>query len=194
MSRGRKSIDVDPEEFQQVIRDIESTYEPQSRNQLWKLVASTQWALTTKPRPMSAQTAMTRAAKMNLEIQTPKGKCGKEKGSGATKVVRKDKSFPVEVAEKLRTVYSILGEKTVEDLIAGKLRAVIKAKCYDCAGGSKSEVAKCPATDCPLWTNRPWKRKKAPNLLETEQKLVKKANLLFRCVVFTTRFGSYIGC
>jgi hypothetical protein len=170
MSRGRKSIDVDPEEFQQVIRDIESSYEPQSRNELWKLVASSEWAQTRKPRALSAQTAMTRAGKMNLEIKTPKGKRGKEKGSGPVNKSgkRRDKSFPPETAEKLRVVYNVLGEKTVEDLVAGKLRAVIKAKCYDCAGGVKSEVAKCPAIDCPLWTNRPWKQKKAPKVPEKE--------------------------
>lgn len=32
----------------------------------------------------------------------------------------------------------------------------IKAKCWDCAGGSRQEVILCPAKECPLWNVRPW--------------------------------------
>ncbi len=30
----------------------------------------------------------------------------------------------------------------------------IRAKCIDCCGGSNSEVRKCTAVDCPLWSMR----------------------------------------
>lgn len=30
----------------------------------------------------------------------------------------------------------------------------IKAKCLDCCCGQYTEVKKCPATKCPLWTYR----------------------------------------
>lgn len=32
----------------------------------------------------------------------------------------------------------------------------IKAMCYDCAGGSKTEVTLCQVTKCPLYNHRPW--------------------------------------
>jgi hypothetical protein len=36
------------------------------------------------------------------------------------------------------------------------LRAAINGKCYDCACGSKVEVARCEITKCTLHPVRPW--------------------------------------
>ncbi len=36
--------------------------------------------------------------------------------------------------------------------------ASIRAKCVDCAGGSRAEVKSCELTDCPLWDYRLGKR------------------------------------
>ena len=33
-------------------------------------------------------------------------------------------------------------------------KQAVKAKCLDCSGGVRSEVRKCPATNCPLWLFR----------------------------------------
>ena len=35
----------------------------------------------------------------------------------------------------------------------------IRAYCYDCCGGVKTEVTLCPSTNCPLWLHRPWQSK-----------------------------------
>lgn len=32
----------------------------------------------------------------------------------------------------------------------------IRAYCWDCAGGSRTEVTLCAHKDCPLWIHRPW--------------------------------------
>jgi hypothetical protein len=37
-------------------------------------------------------------------------------------------------------------------------RLAINAKCFDCAGGSRNEVRRCPAVRCPLHALRPWQR------------------------------------
>ncbi len=33
----------------------------------------------------------------------------------------------------------------------------IGAKCWDCTGGQREEIRKCPMTDCPLYGFRPYK-------------------------------------
>lgn len=35
----------------------------------------------------------------------------------------------------------------------------IRAYCWDCVGGSRTEVTLCPSTNCPLWLHRPWQKK-----------------------------------
>lgn len=42
----------------------------------------------------------------------------------------------------------------------------IRAMCYDCAGGSKTEVTLCQVIKCPLYTHRPWQKK---DTLEDEE-------------------------
>jgi len=34
----------------------------------------------------------------------------------------------------------------------------IRAYCFDCCGGVKSEVTLCPSKNCPLWLHRPWSK------------------------------------
>lgn len=34
----------------------------------------------------------------------------------------------------------------------------IRAYCWDCAGGNRTEVTLCPSTNCPLWLHRPWQK------------------------------------
>lgn len=38
------------------------------------------------------------------------------------------------------------------------LRLAINAKCWDCAGGSRTEISRCVVTGCPLWNVRPYQR------------------------------------
>ena len=33
-------------------------------------------------------------------------------------------------------------------------KQAIKSKCLDCSGGIRTEIRRCPATNCPLWPFR----------------------------------------
>ncbi len=44
---------------------------------------------------------------------------------------------------------------------AKSLRLAINANCFDCVGGSRTEVTRCEITDCPLWNVRPWQKNQA---------------------------------
>lgn len=39
------------------------------------------------------------------------------------------------------------------------LRLAINAKCWDCAGESRTEVTRCHIKTCSLWAIRPWQGK-----------------------------------
>lgn len=163
MPRGRPGIELDKVEFQNVVSDIEKKLSPANRSQLWKFVEASDWAMTRKPRPLSAQVAMLKADKLGLIITTPKGTKGKQKGCSPPTNAGKRKvhAFPLEMVEAVKKEYAPLGEKTVQNLLAGKLKAAIKAKCWDCSGRSKKEVSLCTNYICSLWPIRPWREKNA---------------------------------
>lgn len=50
-------------------------------------------------------------------------------------------------------------QKNYEKAMSGKSdRAAVKAKCLDCTGYQKNEIAKCPSTTCPLHPRRPYQK------------------------------------
>jgi hypothetical protein len=161
MPRGRPTTELDKDEFQKVVADIELKLTPTNRTQLWNFVAASDWAMTRKPRALSAQVAMLKAEKLGIVITTPKGNRGKVKGCEppANAGKRRKRSFPLDVIENVKTEYSALGEKSLAKLLDGELRAAIKAMCWNCSGRSKKEVSLCEIRNCPLWPNRPWQKK-----------------------------------
>ena len=74
-----------------------------------------------------------------------------EKRKGARKA-RTKASRPKEGKEckPKRTPLDVWRERPDRKAVA------VKAKCWDCCGGQRVEVRKCPAVDCPLWFVRPY--------------------------------------
>lgn len=160
VKKGRKPIQLDAVEFQNVLAELEKNNSFPNRSELWKAVEATEWAKTRTPRPLTAQVAMMKSEEMKLIVNTPKGKRGRSKGDGAPKNAgRKKKVFslpmlqsgvPVEERKNL--------EKTLNRAASGSLKARVKLMCLDCTNWQKSEVAECSIRTCPMWDVRPYKR------------------------------------
>jgi hypothetical protein len=82
MSRGRKKVIVDKDEFQKVINDLEKENSYKNMSQLFKAVEKTDWAKGCKdedgnPKPLKSQTAYNRFKDLDLDSKTKKGKTGR---------------------------------------------------------------------------------------------------------------------
>jgi hypothetical protein len=53
-------------------------------------------------------------------------------------------------------------------------RNAIKAKCFDCSGGSAQEAALCQVMDCPLWTYRIGQEPDSPTHIRRVKRLLNK--------------------
>lgn len=160
---GKVAIQVNREELQMAIRALENLNSFSNRTQLWQAVENSDWAKSLAPRPLSGQMAMLKAKQFDLEIKTPLGRKGREKGSGPIpgggrrkKKVGEDNlreviaGLPVELKEKYA--------KTIEKFENGSLKAAVKLKCLDCCNWSSGEVGNCEMLSCTLWSHRPYKR------------------------------------
>lgn len=47
------------------------------------------------------------------------------------------------------------------------LRAAVDASCAECCGYDRDAVRSCPAVACPLWSVRPWQRKRSNGVEES---------------------------
>lgn len=85
-----------------------------------------------------------------------KGPRRKQKATGTHPLTQRQ-------AERVKVAASYL--QTVEALLLrvftrqASYRQAIKAKCIDCSGWQKREVALCTAETCPLWRYRPFQPK-----------------------------------
>lgn len=156
VKRGRKAIEVTPFELQVALSALEATNTFPNRSALWVALEESEWAKTRTPRPLSSQTAMVMATKNNLNINTPVGKRGKEKGCGPVIQVNKRKEFPEIAAKAMRRLFP-LKMKTVDKAIKGSFKAAIKLKCLDCTCGDIVEIRQCEIVECSLWAFRPYK-------------------------------------
>lgn len=171
MARGRKPIVINKAEFQQVVSQLESEQKFENRTQLWAAVELTSWAKAQQPRPLTGQVAMLKAKELDITIQTPVGKRGREKGCGPIPGGgRKRKEIPEKSMEKIlggmpkkdKEKYS----KTIERYKNGSLKAAVKLKCLDCSNWQPGEVAQCQVEDCFLYSHRPYKRPSVVKELE----------------------------
>ena len=153
---GRKAVVIDRDELQAVVTEIEQRDKPASHSELWQLVGDSPWA-TNRERPYNRSTLQVKAKSLGIVINTPKGKL-RSNSPPRIKGPRKKKSFALEVVHIIEKEFAPLGEKTVNSLIDGKMSAAIKAKCWDCSGHQKVEVANCTVLTCPLWPHRPWRK------------------------------------
>lgn len=162
---GRKAIQIDALALQNTIREVETSNTIGNRSQLWAAVEATEWAKTRSPRPLTAQVAMNLAKKFNLNIATPLGKKGREKGSGPIPGAgRKKKTLPPDVVVALNKIVPAEFHKIVEKAAGGSMKAAVKLKCLDCTGYQMKEVRECELKDCSLWSFRPYKPTRAVSL------------------------------
>ena len=163
IKRGRKPIQVTSVQLQEAIRELERS-QPDgkfpNRSALWTALENSEWAKSREPRPLTGQVAMILAKHSGLEIQTPLGKRGREKGCGpvGNPGARRKKRMP----EDARIALTVVTPKTLQGTLAkainGSLKAAVKLHCLECSGGSKKEVALCGIKRCSLWAFRPYKR------------------------------------
>ena len=143
-----------------------------NRSILAEAVAESDWAknfvnpANGKPKAISASVVTNRITELKIEPLTPKGKRGGGGGFSGTRGPRKTRAekFAEDPAisqslEKLKTKWG--GQRAEVDKIinGGSMKAAVALKCFDCAGGSTGEVARCPVYDCALWAFRPWRGK-----------------------------------
>lgn len=165
-TRGRKAIEVSEQQLTEAIRMVESAQTDgkfPNRSQLWIAVENTEWAKQCNPRPLTAQVAMNLAKEFGIEISTPVGKRGREKGQGPVRTSgpRTRKGIPADIVDELKKEFDKSMEKTVIKASKGSLKAAIKLKCLDCCGNVRKEVALCTVTGCSLFSFRPYKHKES---------------------------------
>lgn len=88
--KGRQKLEINKDEFQQVVNDLEDNQTFDKLGDLWKAVEETDWAKGLEPRPLTAQVAYQRANELGIVTQTKskrKRKTAEEKSEEATTVV-----------------------------------------------------------------------------------------------------------
>lgn len=159
VKRGRKPIQINAAEFQNVLQELEKNNSFRNRTELWQAVERTDWAKGCTPRPLTAQVAMVKCEEMNLIVNTPKGKRGREKGERVPNAGRKKKVFSLPMLQSGVPADERAGlQKTLQRAAGGSLKARIKLLCLDCTNWQKVEVAECTIKTCPMWDVRPYKR------------------------------------
>lgn len=156
MPRGRIPTILDKGEFQTALTELETSNTFSNRSALWVAFCETQYAKTRIPRPLTPATALAKARDMGIDVKTPIGKRGHDKG---TVVVRKGRALPDDAAAAVTKDFDKKYNGTVQKLISGSLKAAVKLKCLDCCCQQRVEVAKCTSIGCPLWNFRPYKNK-----------------------------------
>lgn len=159
MSRGRKPIEINREELQMAIRALENQNSFPNRTALWEALEATDWAKAQSPRPLTRQVAMIKAEQLGLEIKTPKGRRGREKGCGPIVGGRKKRKMSEEAANTLINGIPLEHRprlmKTAQRAINGSRKAADKLKCEDCCNYQPSEIRLCELMSCSLWSFRP---------------------------------------
>lgn len=171
-TRGRKAIEIDRVAFQDTVKvlELENGGSFNNRSELWAAVANSEWAKNLKPRPLTPQVAMLKADALNISVNTPKAKRGRQAGQLVpTGGKRKQRKVDENAIAELRKETGVVNLKVVDRVAKGSLKAAIKLKCIDCSGGSKKEVALCPCVACPLYTVRPYRDKKSQAIARAEE-------------------------
>ena len=155
MARGRKKIELDPQEFQDKLTEFETGKQFANRGAMWDAFCDSQWAMSRQPRPLSPSVAMAKAREFNLVIQTKMGAKGvltAENRGGE----RKSKKMSPKQVSAIRQDMLVNGEvdpyfeRQLRLAAKGSIKATIVVHCLYCAG-SKKEVSLCEVYSCPLW-------------------------------------------
>jgi hypothetical protein len=162
------------EPMQAQVDALEATQTFSSRKALWHALAQTPWA---KEREMTVRGLETKARRLGVVVQTPKGIGHRFVGGAAEPGYQPDRpdeeaSVPSESREKcgavrklapqrlplplLRRVVPVRHHRLVDRVELGSLRAAIDLKCLDCSDYQITEVRHCTVTACPLHGVRPY--------------------------------------
>lgn len=149
---AKQAIQINREDFQNVISSLELNGGFTSRSALWSAIEESEWAKKLSPRPLTAQVAMLKAKEFNLEIKTPLGKRGASKG-----IVRKErKRVSLEMVGDIKVPQKY--NPLLKRLSQGSLKAAIKLKCLECSAWVAKEVGSCQVHGCPLFPIRPFQK------------------------------------
>lgn len=149
---AKQAIQINREDFQNVISSLELSGGFTSRSALWSAIEGSNWAKQLSPRPLTAQVAMLKAREFNLDIKTPLGRKGAAKG--VVRPQRKRISLALIGDVKVPEKYKGLANR----LAQGSLKAGIKLKCLDCSAWVSKEVRNCQVNSCPLFPIRPFQK------------------------------------
>lgn len=166
MGRAAKIIDKDKLEAIIVKLESENTYT--TRSQLFTEVAEKYSDLHGVS--FSNACAAQRAKQFGIEIKTQMGERGLHLKGGNADALKKwretgevqDKKPKIKSPDFLPYWAKEDGGKFLKiakSAQRGSVKAKIKLKCIECAGGLTKEVALCEITTCPLWDIRPYQSK-----------------------------------
>lgn len=154
---GRKPVVIDKGELQAIVTKIETELKPTNLSKLWKLVEASEWAKG-RGRPFNKSTLARKAKDLGVVITTQAGKLRSDNPPTRLGIKRKKKTFSLEVIDIVQKEFAPLGPRRLAALMDGKMSAAIAAKCWDCTGHQRVEVANCGILTCPLWPHRPWRK------------------------------------
>lgn len=157
---GREAIKLDKVAFQAAVTSIEQEKQPKNRSELWKLVAESDFAKNTQPRPLTVQVAYIKAGELGIVMATPVGK----KGSGLAAArlsgtKRTSKRIPLEMAAAVFKTVPESYHGLVKKMLGGSLKAGRKLNCLQCSNWQPSEVRHCGVHSCVNYPVRPFQQK-----------------------------------
>lgn len=142
------------------ITEIEKTSPCKNRSELHKKVAELYNSKSHKP--ISHSIVGLRIKEWDIEVKTPKGKKGRQKGQKISRGERKSKSEKFEESKVAQEVLKALSDRTpknlqhiVEQISNGSRAAAVKLHCLECVGYNYAEMRQCTAKACPLFLFRP---------------------------------------
>jgi hypothetical protein len=149
---AKQAIQINREDFQNVISSLELNGGFTSRSALWSAIEGSEWAKKLTPRPLTAQVAMLKAKEFNLDIKTPLGRKGATKGA----VRPQRKRISLEMIDDIEIPEKYKGLK--ERMKKGSIKAHLKAHCLSCSNWIAKEVRLCQIKKCALFPIRPFQK------------------------------------
>lgn len=153
---ARTKIEVDKSQLVNVITQLENAKKFSNRNALYSEVAGKM--------DISPSVVMLRVKEFDIQLKTPKGKRGRQKGvklSTAQKAAMQHGRArrTVDNLEVLRNNFPQSKAGLIDRVGNGSLSAAIRAKCLDCCQYDHQEIKNCTCVGCPLHSFRPYQDK-----------------------------------
>jgi hypothetical protein len=163
MAKGKKPIQIDKVELQDLINSLEKDKVFGNRSELWEAVEESEFAKKCQPRPLTSQVAMLLCKKFSIEPITPKGKRGRSVGEGMPIGIRGKRKSKKLSSEDLQNLLNSIPKNKQENYSGllkkageGSMKSLVKLKCLDCSCWEKNEVKHCQVKTCALYPVRPY--------------------------------------